>query len=203
VSVSRTPVASNALRIAALVSCALTLAPSLPAVARVRVVDVVQSKMTVHVSKRGLFGFLGDDHDIEAPISSGSYDGDNQTVDIAVDAAQFRVVDPNLPPQTRTDVQNNMIGPEVLDVARYPTIRFISKQALVAGTNRSTIEGDLTLHGQTHAVTLQVAKIDESHFSGSATIRQTAFGITPIRAAGGTISVQDAVRIDFEIVLTP
>jgi hypothetical protein len=48
-----------------------------------------------------------------------------------------------------------------------------------------------------------VAKIDEEHFSGSATIRQTAFGITPIRAAGGTVSVEDAVNVDFEIVLTP
>ena len=48
-----------------------------------------------------------------------------------------------------------------------------------------------------------VAKIDEEHFSGSATIRQTAFGITPIRAAGGTISVEDPVNVDFKIVLTP
>jgi hypothetical protein len=48
-----------------------------------------------------------------------------------------------------------------------------------------------------------VAKIDDTHFTGSATIRQTAFGITPIRVAGGTISVKDEVKVDFEIVLTP
>lgn len=191
------------MRILALALYALTLIPALPAFGRARAVDVAQSKMTVHVSKRGIFGFLGDDHDIEAPISSGSYDGDSQTVDIVVDAAKLRVLDPKLPPQKRTDVQDNMIGPEVLDVARYPTIRFTSKQAVVPGAGRSTIVGELTLHGQTHPVTLQVAKIDEEHFSGSATIRQTAFGITPIRAAGGTISVEDAVNVDFEIVLAP
>jgi polyisoprenoid-binding protein YceI len=203
VSIWRTPDPSRAVRIAALALCALTMAPALPAVGRVRAVDVEQSKMTVHVSKHGMFGFLGDDHDIEAPISSGSYDGDSQTVDIAVDAAKLRVLDPKLSPQKRNDVQNNMVGPEVLDVARYPTIRFTSKRAVVAGASRSKIEGELTLHGQTHPVTLQVTKIDEEHFSGSATIRQTAFGITPIRAAGGTISVEDAVNVDFEIVLTP
>jgi len=158
--------------------------------------------MTVHVSKHGAFSFFGDNHDIEAPISSGSYDGDQQTVDITVDAAKLRVLDLKSSPEKRNDVQNNMLGPEVLDVVRYPTIRFTSKQAVVAGASRSTIEGELTLHGETHPVTLQVAKIDDRHFSGSATIRQTAFGITPIRAAGGTISVADAVNIDFEIELS-
>jgi polyisoprenoid-binding protein YceI len=202
-SISRTPVPSHVLRIAALALCAMTMAPASPAVGRARPVDVVQSKMTLHVSKRGMFGLFGDNHDIEAPISSGSYDGDSQTVDIAVDAAKLRVLDPKLSPQKRNDVQNNMVGPEVLDVARYPTIRFTSQKAVIAGASRSTIEGELTLHGQTHPVTLQVAKIDEEHFSGSATIRQTAFGITPIRAAGGTISVEDGVNVDFDIVLTP
>ena len=159
--------------------------------------------MTVHVSKHGIFGFLGEDHDIDAPISSGSYDGDSQTVDITVDAAKLRVLDPKLSPQKRNDVQTNMLGPEVLDVVRYPTIRFTSKRAEVASASRSTIQGELMLHGQTHPVTLQVAKIDENHFAGSAMIRQTAFGITPIRVAGGTVSVNDEVNVDFEIVLTP
>lgn len=202
-SILRTPAPSRAIRIAALALCALTMAPALPAVGRVRAVDVQQSKMTIHVSKRGLFGFLGDDHDIEASISSGSYDGNSRTVDITVDAAKLRVLDPKLSLQNRNDVQTNMVGPEVLDVARYPTIHFTSKRAEVAGASRSQIEGELTLHGQTHPVTLQVAKIDEGHFTGSATIRQTAFGITPIRVAGGTISVKDEVKVDFEIVLTP
>jgi polyisoprenoid-binding protein YceI len=179
------------------------MAPPLPALGRVHTVDVEHSKMTVHVSKRGIFGFLGDDHDIAAPISSGSYDADAQTVDIAVNAATMRVLDPKQTPQKRSDIQANMVGPEVLDAARYPTIRFTASHAAIAGASRSTIEGELTLHGQTHPVTLQVTKVDEAHFSGSATIRQTAFGITPIRAAGGTVSVDDAVRVDFQIALTP
>lgn len=179
------------------------MAPALPAVGRVRAVDVQQSKMAVHVSKRGIFGFLGDDHDIDAPITNGSYDDDSQTVDITVDAAKLRVLDPKLSPKDRNDVQTNMLGPQVLDVARYPTIHFTSARAEIAGASRSQIEGELTLHGQTHPVFLQVAKIDEGHFTGSAAIRQTAFGITPIRVAGGAITVKDEVQVDFEIVLTP
>ncbi|HEV8019896.1 MAG TPA: YceI family protein [Candidatus Lustribacter sp.] len=181
---------------------AMTMMPALPAFGRPRSVDVQQSKMTVHVSKRGLFGFLGDNHDIEGPIASGSYDGDTGTVDITVDAATLRVLDPKLPLKDRSDVQSNMLGTEVLDAARYPTIHFASKRAEVAGT-RSEIEGDLTLHGQTHPLAVHVAKIDDQHFTGSAVIRQTAFGMTPIRVAGGAITVKDEVTVDFEIVLTP
>ena len=101
VSIWRTPDPSRAVRIAALALCALTMAPALPAVGRVRGVDVTQSKITIHVSKKGMLGFLGDDHDIEAPVSSGSYDSASHTVDIAVDAARLRVLDPKLSPQKR------------------------------------------------------------------------------------------------------
>jgi hypothetical protein len=71
------------------------MAPTSPAVGRGRAINVEQSKITVHVSKHGMFGFLGDDHDIETPLSSGSYDSNSQTVDIAVDAAKLRVLDPS------------------------------------------------------------------------------------------------------------
>lgn len=179
------------------------MTPAVPVDARTRAVDIRQSKLTVHVTRGGAFGFLGDNHDIDAPIASGSYDDDRQTVDLTVDAAKLRVLDPKQPPQKRADVQANMLGPKVLDVERYPVIRFTSKRALVAGTGRSNIEGELTLHGQTHPVTLLVVKVDDKHFTGSATIRQTAFGMTPIRAVGGTVSVRDEVGVDFEIVLKP
>lgn len=194
---------SYAARIAALAFLSLMMVPPPPALARVRAVDVGQSTMTIHVAKRGIFGFLADNHEIDAPIASGSYDADSQTVDITVDAAKLRVRDPKLSAQTRNDVQNNMVGPQVLDVAHFATIVFSSKRAQVAGAVRSKIDGNLTLHGQTHPVTLQVAKIDDGHFTGSATIRQTAFGITPIRVAGGTVSVKDDVSVDFQIALMP
>jgi len=39
------------------------------------------------------------------------------------------------------------------------------------------------------------------HFTGSATIRQTDFGITPIKVVGGAVSVRDDVKIEFRIAL--
>ncbi len=61
------------------------------------------------------------------------------------------------------------------------------------------MQGDLTLHGQTHPVKVDVERQNGRH-RGSAGLRQSEFGITPVTAAGGTIKVKDEVRVEFEIV---
>jgi polyisoprenoid-binding protein YceI len=94
-----------------------------------------------------------------------------------------------------------MTGPQVLDVAKYPTIVFRSTKIDVADATHWKVSGNLTLHGQTHPIDVQVVKGDETHFSGSATIRQSAFGITPIKIAGGAVSVRDDVKVDFQVAL--
>lgn len=165
-------------------------------------IDVAHSKLTVHVYKQGLFSFLGDNHEIDAPITAGSYDGSAQSVVLTVDATKMKVLDPKLSADKRNTVQSNMVGPQVLDVAKYPTISFQSTSISSADPNRWTITGNLTLHGQTHPVTFQAKRIDPTHFSGSATIRQTAFGITPIKIAGGAVSVKDDVNVEFDVALT-
>jgi len=163
--------------------------------------DVQHSKMTVDVAKRGLFSFLADNHEIDAPITSGSYDSASNSVEVIVDAAKLRVLDPKLAPDRRNTVQANMTGPQVLDAEKYPTISFRSTKVVPVDASRLTVTGDLTLHGQTHPVTFQVVKKDDGHFAGSATVRQTAFGITPIKIAGGAVSVRDDVTVQFEIAL--
>src|SRR6185295_2010222 len=47
-------------------------------------------------------------------------------------------------------------SPEFLDVAQYPTMTFKSKSITKAGEGQYKVTGDLTLHGVTHEVTLDV-----------------------------------------------
>ena len=47
-------------------------------------------------------------------------------------------------------------SPDFLDVAKYPTITFVSKKIEKAGEGRWKVTGDLTLHGVTRPVTLDV-----------------------------------------------
>lgn len=169
-----------------------------PPTSHVHAFDLQRSKMTVYVGKEGVFAFAGDDHQVDVPIASGSYDDAKGSVELRVESKELQVLDP---PSRRDKVQANMLGPQVLDAERYPAITFRSTNIDDRATDRWTVAGDLTLHGQTRPITLQVSKIDPTRFRGMTTIAQSAFGITPLRIAGGIVRVKDSLRITFEIVL--
>jgi polyisoprenoid-binding protein YceI len=65
--------------------------------------------------------------------------------------------------------------------------------------NKWTVHGDLTIHGQTRSVKVNVERLD-GRYRGSAQLRQWEFGITPVTVAGGSIKVKDEVGVEFEIV---
>jgi len=188
--------------LACLVAASVVLASSSPKSSSL-VIDTQHSSLTIHVWKQGLFSFAADNHVVDAPIASGKYDAAHQTIELSIDAAKLRVLDPQLAPNRRDQVQANMVGPQVLDVQKYPQIVFRSTKSPAGSPSQLSITGDLTLHGQTHPIVVQTAAIDATHFKGTATVRQTDFGITPIRLAGGTVKVKDDVNIDFELALKP
>lgn len=163
-------------------------------------IDAQKSTLTVHVFKSGLFSAFGDNHEVKASVASGSVsDGEKPQVEIEVDARQMTVLDPDLAPAKRAEVQKRMLGPEVLDVAKFPEIRFKSTAVHSTGEGRWRVEGVLALHGKSVPLSLEVTGSKE-RFRGSATVKQRAFGIEPISVAGGTVKVRDDVKVDFEIV---
>lgn len=163
-----------------------------------RTLDTERSTITVHVFKSGLFSAFADNHIIQAPLSDGSLD-DPPHVELVVEAKRMRVLDPGLSPKDRADVQARMLGPEVLDANRFAEIRFHSTSVQGVETDRWLIRGDLDLHGQIHQVAVKAA-LENGHYKGSTTFRQTEFGITPISIAGGTVKVKDEITIEFDIV---
>jgi polyisoprenoid-binding protein YceI len=169
--------------------------------ATVHAIDPAHSTVTVYVYKEGLFAFAADDHEIAAPIASGSVDEAAGSVDVTVDATKMLVLDPKLGDARRAQVQSNMTGPQVLDVKTYPTIVFKARAMRLPATGHMTFAGDLTLHGQTHQVTVDLTRVDATHFTGAAVVRQSSFGITPIRIAGGMVRVKDDVKVVFAIAL--
>lgn len=167
----------------------------------VHAIDIANSRIMVSVFKEGIFAFAADNHEVSAPIASGSFDDDKKSVDITVDATKMLVLDPSMPAGRRAQVQANMIGPQVLDAARYPHIEFQSTTIAMTDGNNWKVTGDLTLHGQTHQISFAVTRVDATHFHGATTVRQSAFGISPIRIAGGTVRVKDDVKVEFAIAL--
>jgi len=62
------------------------------------------------------------------------------------------------------------------------------------------VHGNLALHGKDHLIAVEVTLKDE-RYRGSATLKQTDFGITPVTVAGGTVKVNDEVKVEFDIAL--
>jgi polyisoprenoid-binding protein YceI len=170
--------------------------------AETRSIDSQQSLITVHVFKSGLFSAFGDNHEIRARIVSGSLDEIAQRVDLAVDSRTLVVLDPNLSPDKRQQVQERMLGPEVLDSSQFHEIRFQGTSVKQQTPDRFLVSGTLSLHGTTRSVSLPVIRSGE-HYRGETTLKQRDFGITPIAIAGGTVRVKDELKIEFDIVTTP
>lgn len=164
-------------------------------------IDTDRSRVVVRVYRSGLFAMFAHDHQIEAPIDSGSVRmGGNPSVELRFETSHLRVLDPELSADTRAEIQDTMLGPKVLDAPRYPEIRFVSDHITTDGPGEWRVRGKLTLHGQTHPVVVDVSEKDGS-YQGSVKIKQLDFGISPIRIVGGTVRVKDDVEIRFEIRL--
>jgi polyisoprenoid-binding protein YceI len=107
----------------------------------------------------------------------GSMRYDPSTTDLGevmlqIEAASFAM--PNQP------IRDLIVGGEMMDVARFPELTF-------QGTGRGrAVIGDLTMHGQTRAVTLDYARS-----AGTATatgrLRREDWGITGGQLIGGSI----------------
>ena len=99
---------------------------------------------------------------------------------------------------------------DFFDVAKYPTISFVSRRVATAGNGRLKVTGDLTIHGVTREVVLDVegptgeSKDPWGNFrrgaSASTTINRKEFGLTWNKAleTGGVV-VGDDVNISLEI----
>ena len=103
-------------------------------------------------------------------------------------------------------------GPDFFDAAKYPTITFVSKKVIKDGPDRLEVIGDLTIHGMTREVTVDVegptpeVKDPWGGFRRGATattkINRKDFGLTWNRAleTGGVV-VGDDVNIYIEVEL--
>jgi polyisoprenoid-binding protein YceI len=111
-------------------------------------------------------------------ISWNEADVTKSTVNMTIDVA---TVDTGVSPR-----DNDLKGASLFDVAQFPTATFVSTSVAKA-SNGLTVTGNLTLHGVTKPVTLQVQgpmgpipgmdHKPHAGFSATTTISRTAFGV--------------------------
>ncbi len=182
----------------ALTLTALTLACASPADGQPQSIDTAKSTMTVHVYKAGALAAFGHDHEIAAPIARGSVDVKGHKVELHVSAGALQVKDAKASDKDRGEIQTTMLGPEVLDAEGHKEIIFQSTSAEEAAAGIWKVTGNLTLRGQTKPVSMEVHE-SNGHYAGICRIKLSDFGIKPVKAAGGTVSVKDQVQIDFDV----
>jgi polyisoprenoid-binding protein YceI len=103
-------------------------------------------------------------------------------------------------------------GPDFFEVTKYPTITFVSKKVIKTEPNRLKVVGDLTIHGVTREITVDVegptpeVKDPWGNFRRGATatakINRRDFGLTwnKVLDSGGLV-VGDEVNIYVEVEL--
>ena len=101
-------------------------------------------------------------------------------------------------------------SPDFLDVAKFPTITFKSKKIAAAGQGKAKLTGDLTLHGVTKEVVLDVDGLTpaikdpmgntRAGAHATAKINRKDFGIAYNKALdGGGLMVGDEVEITIDV----
>jgi polyisoprenoid-binding protein YceI len=191
----------------------LVLVAAAPAQAapRVYTLDPAHSRLTIHVGKAGVFGFAGHEHEVVAGAFRGTATFEPErpaqsSVDLTFEAGTLRVTGQGEPPADVPQVQAAMVGATCLDAGRFPAIRFVSTSVAAAGAagpngGDLALRGELTLHGVTRPLTLRVhleVTGQTLEATGTTTLKQTDFGITPISKAG-VVKVKDELTLSWRI----
>jgi polyisoprenoid-binding protein YceI len=211
---STTILPSWTLTAAAAASLLVAGATTASAQTEVYLVDEGESRVRVHLGRAGLLGFLGHDHTIEAPVSEGWIEVEpgapaESRVDLKWKAADLVVVPGTEPAEDIPEVEERMRGPDVLDVERYPGIRFwsfeIRPEESEPGRWRLQVKGGLEIKGSRHTVELPLEvrrEGDEIVASGEVELQLERLGIEPPSVAG-VVNVDNDFRVSFEVRARP
>lgn len=92
---------------------------------------------------------------------------------------------------------------ELFDVAKYPQITFKSRRVKQTGANTGEIIGDLTMHGVTREIRLNVQLLSSAVPSRwratTAPLKRSEFGLLFSKSAETVSMIADEVAVDIEI----
>jgi len=173
-------------------------------------VDPTASRVRIHLGRTGLMKFLGHDHEIEAPIAEGHVevvddDPTRSRVALRFESARLSIAPGSEPADDVPKVEERMRGPEVLEVARYPEIAFISTSVRILTKDSSgfriVVAGALTLRGRSCPGEVPLEVVREAlgiSARGGLDLNLRDLGIDPPSVAG-VVKVANRFRLEFEL----
>jgi polyisoprenoid-binding protein YceI len=190
---------------------------AVPAGAREYQIDPEKSVVTLLVRRAGKLSNFGHAHVVTSANETGRVwfgsTPDLSGFEVRVPVGELVVDDPaaraaagpefaaKVPDDARAGTRHNMLGPDVLDVARYPEI-VVSSVGSLADTAPATLHVRLLVRGAELEREVPVdARVtaDAVTAKGTFTVQQSELGIKPFSIVGGAIAVADEVEIHFEM----
>ncbi len=142
-------------------------------------IDTSHANITFSLSHFGFSSPNGKFPGAEGKLVIDQEKPENSKVDVKIPVSELITGVPKL--------DEHLKKPDFFDVEKFPLATFTSTKVDVTGKDTAKVTGDLTLHGVTKPVTLDVKlnklaenmfKKQTAGFSGTTTIKRSEFGIT-------------------------
>lgn len=200
---------------ALILSCALALparGQDLPApVAGAYTLDLGHSRLLFKVNHLGFSTYIAPFTDFTAALAFDPQNPQAMTITATVKIASLTTHYPD----PALDFDAVLTGADFLDAAQFPEASFTSTAVTPTGANTADVTGDLTIHGLTRPVTLQVSynggwgnmPLDPAGarigFSARGSFKRSEFGVGfGVPAPGTTLGVGDEVTLEIEAEFT-
>jgi len=173
-------------------------------------IDATASRLLVQAFATGMLSAFGHN----PTIAIRDYDGQIQftpdtvadaSVRVAVRTSTMEVVD-EMKNDDRKKLEQTMYE-QVLEVSRFPTAMFESKQVRVEKQSnelwQAHVAGELTFRGVTQNLSFDARVTNLGtmlRIAGSFPLRQSDYGIKPVSFAGGALRLKDELKFSFELV---
>ena len=186
---------------------ALTLFFTFPALSQAATwqVDPDHSSFQFKVRHLTVSNVKGDFTKVKGAVTMDDKDVSNLNVELTIDAASVNT--------GHAKRDEHLKASDFFDVAKYPTITFVSKKVIKDGPDRLKVIGDLTIHGVTREVTVNVEGPTQEvkdpggnlrrGATGTAKINRKDFGLTWNRAleTGGVVVGEDVdISVEIELI---
>jgi len=189
-------------RIAITLVTVIAMAAAAAAQAATWQIDPMHSAAQFSVRHLGVSTVRGAFMKVSGSAKYDAADPSKGSLDATIDASSV---------DTRVEMRDNDLrSPNFLDVQKYPTITFHSKQTKAAGAGKLQITGDLTIHGVTKEVVLDVEGPSSAikdpwgnqriGASAATKINRKDFGVN---GAPGVVGDEITITIDTELIQPP
>ena len=183
-------------------------------------IDTKASQVVIRVYRAGILKGFGHNHIVSTSTINGqiSYDpghANDARFSLTLPVSSFEIDNRQLRAQAgeqfsaevddsaREGTRKNMLGKKVLQARRFPEVSIASGLITRTWSQRYDVELNISIRGVTHTLIVPVELSEDGDTliaSSSFSLAQSDFGITPLKAALGSIAVGDNLDIDARIV---